>query len=199
MVFRGRPSRACQQCRERRLRVRKRICNNTQERLYSLANTTQCDFQRPSCSSCNRVSAPCVGYRDTHTIRIADETDDVRTKAIAGGSAANSPQITYLAPNTETAGRKMFFANYVCNFSQTWDVLLKYTNSVGVPEHLALSLDAVSLAFMAHNTGSSQAKDLSRKSTSLHCVLSTWNCRTRNPRRKRQHSRAHYSSTSSRR
>jgi hypothetical protein len=63
----------------------------------------------------------------------------------------------------ETAGRNMFFANYVCNFSQTWDGLLKYTNSVGVPEHLALSLDAVSLAFMAHNTGSSEAKDLSRK------------------------------------
>ncbi|KAJ4339074.1 hypothetical protein N0V87_003509 [Didymella glomerata] len=126
-------------------------------------DSAYCDFQKPSCSSCIRVSAPCVGYRDTNTIRIADETDDVRTKAIAGGSAANSPQITYLAPDMETAGRNMFFANYVCNFSQTWDGLLKYTNSVGVPEHLALSLDAVSLAFMAHNTGSSEAKDLSRK------------------------------------
>jgi hypothetical protein len=71
--------------------------------------------------------------------------------------------MTYLAPDIETAGRNMFFANYVCNFSQTWDILLKYTTSVGVPEHLALSLDAVSLAFLAHNTGSSQARDLSRK------------------------------------
>jgi hypothetical protein len=129
---------------------------------FPCTNTTQCDFQRPSCSSCIRVSAPCVGYRDTGDIRIADETDDVRTKAVSRSSVANSPQITYLAPDMETAGRDMFFANYVCNFSQTWDVLLKYHNSVDMPEHLALSLDAVSLAFMAHNTGSTQARDLSR-------------------------------------
>lgn len=103
-----------------------------------------------------------MGYRDTENIRITDETEDVRTKAVARGSIADSPQITYLAPDMETAGRDMFFANYVCNFSQTLDVLLKYSNSVSVPEHLALSLDAVSLAFMAQNTGSTQAKDLSR-------------------------------------
>ena len=71
--------------------------------------------------------------------------------------------MTYLAPDMKTAGRNMFSANYVCNFSQTWDVLLKYITSVGVPEQLAISLDAVSLTFMAHNTGSSQARDLSRK------------------------------------
>lgn len=83
-------------------------------------------------------------------------------KAVARGSCANSPQITYLAPDMVTAGRDIFFANYVCNFSQTWDILLKYPKSAGVPEHLALGLDAVSLAFMAHNTGSTQAKSLSR-------------------------------------
>lgn len=63
----------------------------------------------------------------------------------------------------EITGRDMFFSNYVCNFSQTWDVLLKYHSSVSMPEHLALSLDAVSLAFMAHNTRSTEARDLSRK------------------------------------
>ena len=57
----------------------------------------------------------------------------------------------------------MFFANYVYEFSQTWDILLKYHNAVDVPEHLTLSLDAVSLAFMAHNTHSTEANDLSRK------------------------------------
>lgn len=70
--------------------------------------------------------------------------------------------MSYLAPDMETTGRDMFFANFVCDFSQTWDVLLKYSSSVDMPEHLALSLDAVSLAFMAHGTGSTQAGDLSR-------------------------------------
>ncbi|KAF3044769.1 hypothetical protein E8E12_010453 [Didymella heteroderae] len=126
-------------------------------------DSVYCDFQRPSCSSCSRVSASCVGYRDTENIRIADETDDVRTKAVARSSVANSSQITYLAPDMGTVARDMFFADYVCNFSQTWDILLKYSNSITMPEHLALSLDAVSLAFMAHNTGSTRARDLSRK------------------------------------
>lgn len=74
----------------------------------------------------------------------------------------------------------MFFTHYVCNFSQTWSFLLKYHRST-TPEHLTLSLDAVSLMFTAHNTGSASVKDLSRKkytsalrkiSTELQCAES---------------------------
>ncbi|KAJ4987195.1 C6 transcription factor [Stagonosporopsis vannaccii] len=142
MVFRGRLSKACQRCRERRLR---------------------CDFQRPSCSSCIRASVPCVGYRDTVTIRIADETDDVRTKAGARSVATQAQQLSYLAPNIESTARDMFFVNYIGEYSQTWDVMIKYYNTVGVPEHLTLSLDAVSLKFLSHITSSFEADDLSRK------------------------------------
>lgn len=96
------------------------------------------------------------------TIRIADETDHVRIKA-ARGAVVSSSSILYLPPDIEATGRDIFFAHYVCNFSQTWSVLLKYRNSTTAPEHLTLGLDAVSLAFMVHHTGSAFAKALSWK------------------------------------
>jgi hypothetical protein len=42
-------------------------------------------------------------------------------------------------------------------------MLFKYHNSSDAPEHVTLSLDAVSLAFMAHNTASPSAADLGRR------------------------------------
>ncbi|PYI02697.1 putative Zn(II)2Cys6 transcription factor [Aspergillus sclerotiicarbonarius CBS 121057] len=60
MVYRGKPSTACARCRSRRLK---------------------CDRQRPSCSSCLRVSKICTGYRDLVALSFEDQTDEVVGKA----------------------------------------------------------------------------------------------------------------------
>lgn len=161
MVFRGRLSKACQRCRDRRLRVGQLSIRHQPALLPS--DFHQCDFQRPSCGSCIRASTPCIGYRDTVTIRIADETNDVRTKAGARGDVLPAIHSPSASTDIEVFARNVFFTNYVNELEQTWGVLLKYHGSVGIPEHLTLSLDAVSLAFMAHHTQSIEAKELGRK------------------------------------
>jgi hypothetical protein len=54
----------------------------------------------------------------------------------------------------------MFFAYYVSDFSHTWDFLYSYLDSNVAPEHLSLSIDAVSLAFLSHQVSSPTAKEM---------------------------------------
>ncbi|KAJ4370587.1 hypothetical protein N0V83_005108 [Neocucurbitaria cava] len=148
MVFRGKPSKACHRCRARRLR---------------------CDQQRPSCSSCIRVGESCDGYRDTETIRISDQTDFVRAKALAQETlvkrkqAGAPPKFRYLPQDLQLVGRDMFFTYYVSDFSGTWGFLYQYLDRNVAPEHLTLGIDAVSLAFLSHQFSSPTAKDLGRR------------------------------------
>lgn len=97
------------------------------------------------------------------TIRIADETQDVRTKASARGDGTPVQRVSCPPEDIDIIARNAFFEHYVNELSQAWGILLKYRNSDGMPEHLSLSLDAVSLAFMAHHTQYTVAKDLGRK------------------------------------
>ncbi|KAF1943427.1 hypothetical protein EJ02DRAFT_400453 [Clathrospora elynae] len=148
MVFRGRPSKACERCRERRL---------------------LCDQQRPNCSSCIRMGVACTGYRDTTTLRISDQTDFVRSKAMARINIAQTRQyiaptkIRHLPQDLQILGRDMFFTYYVSDFSRTWDFLLQYLDSPGTPEHITLGIEAVSLAFLSNQVSSQTAKDLGRR------------------------------------
>lgn len=57
----------------------------------------------------------------------------------------------------------MFFAYYIADFSRAWDFLYPYFNPGAAPEHLMLSIDAVSLAFLAHHIASPSARNLGRK------------------------------------
>jgi hypothetical protein len=54
----------------------------------------------------------------------------------------------------------MFFANYVSDFSHTWDFTFSYLDPTSTPEHLSLGIDAVSLAFLSHQVGSPIAKEM---------------------------------------
>ncbi|KAL1793141.1 hypothetical protein ACET3X_008123 [Alternaria dauci] len=154
MVYRGKPSKACERCRGRRLR---------------------CDQQRPTCSSCARAGATCTGYRDTTNIRISDQTEFVRTKVLAdvkpcrkrpgaGESGIKLKlKVCHLPQDLLIMGRDMFFTHYVSDFSRTWDFLHKYLDSAHAPKHVLLSIEAVSLAFLSHQVSSQTAKDLGRK------------------------------------
>ncbi|KAH7077182.1 hypothetical protein FB567DRAFT_144278 [Paraphoma chrysanthemicola] len=148
MVFRGKPSKACARCRERRLR---------------------CDLKLPSCSSCIRVGEACIGYRPSAAIRFSDETELVRTKAISRATLLHSRHcmvpITprYLPHDLQAVGRDVFFAYYVSDFSRTWEFLYSYQDPSVAPEHLSLGIDAVSLAFLSHQVSSPAAKEMARK------------------------------------
>ncbi|KOC18575.1 Zn(II)2Cys6 transcription factor [Aspergillus flavus AF70] len=60
MVYRGKPSPACEPCRTRRLK---------------------CDQRRPSCSQCIRAHRECSGYRDVATLSFHDQSEEVIGKA----------------------------------------------------------------------------------------------------------------------
>ncbi|KAH7401910.1 hypothetical protein DE146DRAFT_445109 [Phaeosphaeria sp. MPI-PUGE-AT-0046c] len=143
MVFRGRLSKACQRCRDRRLK---------------------CDLQKPTCSSCCRAQEACQGYRDTNTLRIDDQTDFTRTRVLGQKNLIkprNAPvpiKLHHLPQDLQIIGRQMFFAYYVSDFSHTWDFLFQYAKSGVAPEYLSLGIDAVSLAFLSHQVASPTAK-----------------------------------------
>ncbi|KAJ5578587.1 uncharacterized protein N7459_007551 [Penicillium hispanicum] len=67
MVYCGKPSKGCGQCRARKVR---------------------CDQARPACSQCVRVKRDCPGYRDQLSLMFRDESKDVVRKAKAESSSS---------------------------------------------------------------------------------------------------------------
>ncbi|KAM3081227.1 hypothetical protein ACMFMG_005181 [Clarireedia jacksonii] len=134
MVFRGRPSKACKRCRERRLR---------------------CDVQ-PTCGACIRANVVCSGYRDTELLRIKDESDTVRRKILIQKSAIHSVTPSYLALSLDVQARESFFAHFVLgnglDTSGEFDFLRKFHNPTEAPEFLSLTINAASLAYLSHQS-----------------------------------------------
>ncbi|KAJ5774958.1 hypothetical protein N7457_009854 [Penicillium paradoxum] len=62
MVYCGKPSKGCGECRSRKIR---------------------CDQVRPACSQCNRAKRDCPGYRDQLSLMFRDESKSVVRKAAA--------------------------------------------------------------------------------------------------------------------
>ncbi|EMD00560.1 hypothetical protein BAUCODRAFT_20636 [Baudoinia panamericana UAMH 10762] len=60
MVYRGKPSAGCENCR----RAKKR-----------------CTLEQPSCARCMKLRKECSGYRDTNQLQVRDESDAVIRKA----------------------------------------------------------------------------------------------------------------------
>lgn len=71
MVYCGKPSKGCGQCRSRKIR---------------------CDQARPACSQCIRAKRDCPGYRDQLSLMFRDESKSVvrKAKAEAGSSARSA-------------------------------------------------------------------------------------------------------------
>ena len=60
MVYRGKPSAGCENCRKAKKR---------------------CTLEQPACARCVKLKKDCTGYRDTTSLQIQDETQDVTAKA----------------------------------------------------------------------------------------------------------------------
>ncbi|KAJ9157312.1 hypothetical protein NKR23_g251 [Pleurostoma richardsiae] len=68
MVYRGKPSAACEPCRRKR---------------------RKCDLSRPGCSQCARARIACPGYRDLSGLEIRNQTSEVVQK-MSGPSSSGS-------------------------------------------------------------------------------------------------------------
>ncbi|ETI21996.1 hypothetical protein G647_06066 [Cladophialophora carrionii CBS 160.54] len=123
MVYNGKPSKACVHCRRRKLR---------------------CDLRKEACGQCVRAGLTCTGYRDPGQLRIQDESESTRQRAL--GLKSRSITSPIHVPLEEMA-RAAFFSHYVHGFSTTYDVLELISRQSGLDKHLAASVDAVSLAF----------------------------------------------------
>ncbi|APA14265.1 hypothetical protein sscle_12g090350 [Sclerotinia sclerotiorum 1980 UF-70] len=156
MSFRGKPSKACERCRFRRLK---------------------CDLAPVTCGSCTRAGVICTGYRNTEQLRFKDETSNLHRKASAMRRSANEagngrqPLIVivrtvdeprYLPIALDVQARKLFFDHYILagqiNGLGAWDFLKPYHQSSKAPVHLQLTIDAASLAYLSHQMGSEKAR-----------------------------------------
>ncbi|KEF58206.1 uncharacterized protein A1O9_06132 [Exophiala aquamarina CBS 119918] len=71
MVYCGKPSKGCENCRAKRLK---------------------CDQKRPSCSQCSNKRRECRGYRDTIDLAFRNESQKVVTKYCKGFAASESSE-----------------------------------------------------------------------------------------------------------
>ncbi|CZR58790.1 related to C6 transcription factor [Phialocephala subalpina] len=130
--------------------------------LCKMSNRLKCDFRTPSCGPCIRAQMPCSGYRDTQRLRIRNESNEVKRKAIV----KRSPPVAVprsLPLGLEVQARNAFFLNYVTGTLKSWDFLKQFSNHSGMPNHLRLSIDAVSLAYLSHQVYSGAAMALARE------------------------------------
>jgi hypothetical protein len=109
----------------------------------------------------------CHGYRAPQEIRIEDETEDVRRKALLKSKpvslTADSPSVSI-----DIQARMIFFAHYVSVGSRGWDFLIRWERETEVaPRWLDVSIDAVSLALLAHQHVSLRLLCLARQRYAL--------------------------------
>lgn len=100
----------------------------------------------------------CSGYRDTEQLRVRNETDTTKQKAL---SRAFRP--IPLAATIYDRARNAFFTHYVSGFSKTYDVLENLYKQSPADRPLIVSVDAVSLAFFSFHFDCQQASHVSRE------------------------------------
>ena len=101
----------------------------------------------------------CSGYRDTELLRVRNETEKTKQKAL---SRALPPVPRTLNTTIDDRARNAFFSHYVSGFSKTYDVLEPLYQRSAPDRPLNASVDAVSLAFLSFQFDCTQALRLSR-------------------------------------
>ena len=148
MVYRGKPSKACLPCRKRKL---------------------VCDLREQGCSSCRRAKLICHGYRDTDSLRVADESIAIQRKVqgpgiksvrIAPSTASQLPEalahISHLAETippslvipTSNHAKDLFYYNYVFGALKPFEFLQSFYSPLPKDDHLKASMNAVALAYL---------------------------------------------------
>ncbi|KAJ4356680.1 uncharacterized protein N0V89_004716 [Didymosphaeria variabile] len=72
-------------------------------------------------------------------------------------------KLSHLPLDLQVQARQLFFAYYIADFSRAWDFLYPHFDPQAAPEHITLSIDAASLAFLSHHIISPSAQILGRR------------------------------------
>ena len=102
----------------------------------------------------------CSGYRDTDQLRVRNETQTTKQKAL---SRTSNPVLRTLTTNIDERARNAFFSHYVSGFSKTYDVVESLYKQAPTDGPLTASVDAVSLAFFSFQFDSIQTLPRSRQ------------------------------------
>lgn len=116
-----------------------------------------------------RAGVYCGGYRDVRALRQVFETPTtIKTKVLA--KEEHIPDLHPVILSLDARARDIFLNYYVDGVSRTWQFLLPFFDSVGSPEHLTTTIDAVSLAFLSHQVSSTITLESAREkyASALH-------------------------------
>ena len=136
MVYCGKLSNACQQCRNR-------VSLLAHLKHASANGPNQSVILGEACGQCVRARLTCSGYRDTHQLRVRDQSQAVVRKALRRGAESLRYSIT---PKHEDRAKNAF-SHYVFNNSKTYDFLQSVYSATST-EALAI-LGSGSIACMA--------------------------------------------------
>jgi hypothetical protein len=160
MVYRGRLSKACLPCRQRK---------------------PVCDLKEQGCSSCRRAKLICHGYRDTEALRVTDESSTVQQKVQGSSSTSSNSKPKALPPRFQShalvpsfrhieaipqsvvipicvQAKDLFYYNYVVGTLKPFDFLQYLYFSTSEDGHLTASMDAVALAYFNYQRRASNAQ-----------------------------------------
>jgi Fungal specific transcription factor domain len=104
----------------------------------------------------------CTGYRDPRQLRILNESESTRRKALSKRPIPIQKSYS-LSLSLDSQARDTFFAYHVTGTSQTWDFLQPFYHPTDSPEHLTLAIDAVSLAYLSQQLFSDTASFIARQ------------------------------------
>jgi hypothetical protein len=95
-------------------------------------------------------------------LRITDESKAIQKKATSRKTLPSGQDLFWLPLSLEAQARDAFFVHYVAGTLTTWD-FLKFYYSTNSSDHLALSIDAASLAYLSHEMHSEAALAIARE------------------------------------
>ncbi|KAI1629773.1 hypothetical protein EDD37DRAFT_67322 [Exophiala viscosa] len=102
----------------------------------------------------------CSGYRDPNQLMIRDESHATRQRASSGRTTLSV--YTVEVPLRDRA-RAAFFSHYVVGLARTYSVLERIDQQSPLNKHLAVTIDAVSLAFFHFQNFSEDASKLAQR------------------------------------
>ena len=107
-----------------------------------------------------RATRACSGYRDTEQLRIRDESQTTKQKALIRSSRGVPPILTI---SMDDRARNAFFSHYVTGFTTTYDIIGLLYRQGSLEHHLAASVDAVSLAYFSFQYYCTKASQIASK------------------------------------
>ncbi|KAE8446621.1 hypothetical protein EG329_011814 [Mollisiaceae sp. DMI_Dod_QoI] len=133
MVYCGKPSKSCRQCRNRNIK---------------------CDKKRPACGQCLRATLTCPGYHDPSKVQIRDETSVTIHRVF--NQQMSSHQSHFYLPNIDIIDKAkcLFVSTHVFGEHPSFPYLKNFFPPKLSDDFLINSVQAVSLLYLGNHAGS---------------------------------------------